>query len=57
MLIAPRFRFERLWHTFLYVVVEAWRPATDDQRKLVRGVVPDDVERVDRRPVLAEGQF
>lgn len=46
--ITPRFRLERMWHTFLYVVVEAWRAATGDQRSLVQGVVPDDVEQVER---------
>lgn len=47
-LVTPRFRFERMWHTFLYVVVEAWRSATGAQRSLVQGVVPDDVEQVER---------
>ena len=46
--ITPRFRLERMWHTFLYVVVEAWRSATSDQKSLVQAVVPDEFEQVER---------
>ena len=48
-LIQQRFRLERIWHCFLYVTIEAWKAAADDQRQLfLSSAEPEDIQQVDR---------
>lgn len=46
-LVQERFRLERMWHCFLYVTVEAWRSATEEQKQILRGVAASEVRLVE----------
>ena len=47
MLIHRRFRFERLWQCFLFVCVEAWESATEEQRSYVRALAENEIDQVE----------